>query len=227
MAAATSNFATFFEGWLRRQEDFLRELETLLSPVDGFDRNQECSDIIPRVIAHYRELYREKAAAVEEDVFNSISPPWMSAFERSLLWVSGFRPSILFPIIDSSVAAELTPGQKQRIEEVKAESRRREREITQAMARVQETVAEQPVYSLIRKVGSLEDGDIPKLHAAVEALKKAMRAVVVNADELQGWTVAEVVEVLTPVQGVKFFAAVARFQLRARRWGVERDGGSG
>lgn len=193
-------------------------------PVDGFDRNRECGDIIPRVIAHYREFYREKAVAVENDVFLSISPPWMSSFERSLLWISGFRPSILFPIINGAVAEELSPGQKRRIEEVKAESRRREREITQAMARVQETVAEQPIYSLMRNFENLVNDEMPELHAAVEELKAAMRKVVGNADALQGWTVAELVETLDPVQGVKFLAAVARFQLRARRWGLERDG---
>ncbi|KAH6781173.1 hypothetical protein C2S52_012410 [Perilla frutescens var. hirtella] len=223
MAAATPNFSTFFQGWLSRQEEFLRQLETLLSPVDGFDRSRQCGDIIPRVIAHYREFYREKAAAVEEDVFLSISPPWMTAFERSLLWLSGFRPSILFPIIGASVAEELSPGQRKRIEEVKAESRRREKEITQAMARLQETVAEQPVYGLIKKFGNSVDGEAPELHAAMEELKAAMRAAVGNADALQGWTMSEVVEVLTPVQGVKFLAAVARFQLRARRWGMERE----
>lgn len=222
--AANSIFNSFFEGWLSRQEAFLRQLETLLSPVDGFDRYQECSDIIPRVFAHYQEFYREKARAANEDVFLLISPPWLSSFERSLLWISGFRPSIIFPIIESSVAEELSPHQKQRIKAMKAESRRKEREITQAMARVQETVAEQPVYSLMRKFGNLVDGDEkPELDAAMEELKAEMLAVVGNADDLQGWTVAEVVEVLNPVQGVKFLAAVARFQLQARKWGMEKD----
>ncbi|KAG6406837.1 hypothetical protein SASPL_134448 [Salvia splendens] len=141
-----AKFSTFYEGWLSSQEDFLRRLESLLIPVNGFDRDRECREIIPRVIEHYREFYREKAAAVEEDVFVSISPPWMSSFERSLLWITGFRPSILFPIMEGALAEEeLAAGQRRRIEEVKAESRRREREITQAMARVQETMAEQPV----------------------------------------------------------------------------------
>ncbi|XP_057773441.1 protein RESPONSE TO ABA AND SALT 1-like [Salvia miltiorrhiza] len=218
-----ANFSSFYQGWLSRQEDLLRQLEALLSPVDGFDRKRECGDIIPRVIEHYREFYREKAAAVEEDVFVSISPPWMSSFERSLLWITGFRPSILFPIMDGALAEELSPGQMQRMEEVKTESRRREREITQDMARVQETVAEQPVYSLVKRFRNSVDYSVPEMHAAIDELKAAMRAVVGNADALQGWTVAEMVEVLDPVQGVRFLAAVARFQLRARNWGVERD----
>ncbi|KAL1534250.1 protein ZW2-like [Salvia divinorum] len=220
-----ASFTTFYEGWLSRQEDFLRRLESLLSPVDGFDREGECRETIPRVIEHYREFYREKAAAVEEDVFLSISPPWMSSFERSLLWITGFRPSILFPIMEGALAEEeLAPGQPRRIEEVKAESRRREKEITQAMARVQETMAEQPVYGLIKKLGGGGGAAEEKMRAAVEAVKAAMREVVGDADELQGWTVSEVLEVLEPVQGVRVLAAVARFQLRARRWGVERDG---
>ncbi|XP_047983873.1 protein RESPONSE TO ABA AND SALT 1-like [Salvia hispanica] len=220
-----ANFSTFYEGWLSRQEDYLRRLESLLSPVDGFDRERECREMIPRVMEHYREFYREKAAAVEEDVFVSMSPPWMSSFERSLLWITGFRPSILFPIMEAALAEEeLAAGQRRRIEEVKAESRRREREITQAMARVQETMAEQPVYGLIKQFGGGAAAAGEKMRAAVEEVKAAMRGVVGEADELQGWTVGEVVEALGPVQGVRFLAAVGRFQLRARRWGVERDG---
>ncbi|KAI3460097.1 hypothetical protein Pfo_016760 [Paulownia fortunei] len=216
-------FTSFLEGWLTRQEAFLRQLEALLSPVDGFDRNQKCSEIIPRVFSHYQEFYREKSRAANEDVFILISPPWLSSFERSLLWISGFRPSMLFPIIESSVAEELSAEQKQRIEVVKAETRRKEREITQAMARVQETVAEPPVYSLMRKFGKLVDGEETEFDAAMEELKAAMMVVVGNADGLRGWTAAEVVEVLNPVQGVKFLAVVARFQLQARRWGMEKD----
>ncbi|KAL8465467.1 hypothetical protein ACS0TY_034827 [Phlomoides rotata] len=181
------------------------------------------SDLIPRVFAHYQEFYREKARATDQDVFLLISPPWLSSFERSLLWISGFRPSMFFPIINSALAEELSSDQRRRIEEVKAESRRREREITQAMVRIQEMVAEQPVYSLMRRFGGLVDGERPELEEAMDELKAAMLVVVGNADALQGWTVAEVVGVLNPVQGVKFLPAVARFQLQSRRWEVERD----
>ncbi|PIN21643.1 hypothetical protein CDL12_05657 [Handroanthus impetiginosus] len=91
------------------------------------------------------------------------------------------------------------------------------------MARVQESVAEPPVYSLMQKFGTLVDGEKEQFDAGMEALKAAMVVVVGNADALQGWTAAEVVKILNPVQGVKFLAAVARFQLQARRWGLEKD----
>ncbi|KAK4434272.1 protein ZW2 [Sesamum alatum] len=217
--AANSTFTSFFHRWLSRQEAFLRQLETL----DGINSRQECSEIIPRVFSHYQEFYREKSRAAHDDVFLLLSAPWLTSFERSMLWISGFRPSILFPIIGDSVAGELSAEQRQRIEAVKAETRRKEREITQAMARVQETVAEQPVYSLMRRFGKLVDGEVAEFDAAMEGLKAAMLVVVENADALQGWTAAEVVEILSPAQGVKFLAAVARFQLQARRWGVEKD----
>ncbi|KAL8515893.1 hypothetical protein ACS0TY_014552 [Phlomoides rotata] len=157
-----------------------------ISPVNGFDRDKECSNLIPRVLAHYQEFYREKAMAADQDVFLLISPPWLSSFERSLLWISGFRPSMFFPIINSAVAEELSSDQRRRIEEVKTESRRLEREITQAMARIQETVAEQPVYSLMRRFGGLVDGERPELEEAMDELKAAMLVVVGNADAKGG-----------------------------------------
>ncbi|KAL8457853.1 hypothetical protein ACS0TY_035647 [Phlomoides rotata] len=117
-------------------------------------------------------LQRERARAADQDVFLLISPPWLSSFERSLLWISGFRPSMFFPIINSAVAEELSSDQRRRIEEVKAESRRQEREITQAMARIQEMVAEQPVYSLMRRFEGLVDGEWPELEEAMDELKR-------------------------------------------------------
>ncbi|KAL0322937.1 UNVERIFIED_CONTAM: hypothetical protein Sangu_1913000 [Sesamum angustifolium] len=143
---------------------------------------------------------------------------------RAILAVD-FRVQALHSVSDPHElgGGELSPQQRQRIEAVKAETRRKEREITQAMARVQETVAEQPVYSLMRRFGKLVDGEVTDFDTAMERLKAAMLVVVENADALQGWTAAEVVEILSPAQGVKFFAAVARFQLQSRRWGVEKD----
>ncbi|KAK6130552.1 hypothetical protein DH2020_035698 [Rehmannia glutinosa] len=217
--AANSIFTSFLEGWLIRQESFFQELEALLSPVDGFDRNLECSKIIPRVFSHYQEFYTEKARAVGGDVFLLISPPWLSSFEKSLLWISGFRPSMIFPIIERTVAEDLSAEQKQRIEAVRSETRRKEREFTQAMARIQETVAEPPLYGLMRNYEKLVDGENSDIDDAMEELKAAME----NADALRGWTAAEVVGILSPVQSVKFLAAVSRFQLQARKWGMERD----
>ncbi|KAK6130783.1 hypothetical protein DH2020_035471 [Rehmannia glutinosa] len=221
--AANSIFTSFLEGWLIRQESFFQELEALLSPVDGFDRNLECSKIIPRVFSHYQEFYTEKARAAGGDAFLLISPPWLSSFEKSLLWISGFRPSMLFPIIERSVAEDLSAEQKQRIEAVRSETRRKEREFTQAMARIQETVAEPPLYGLMMSYEKVVNGETSDIDGAMEELKAAMMAVVENADALRGWTAAEVVGILSPVQSVKFLAAVSRFQLQARKWGMERD----
>ncbi|KAL6578444.1 hypothetical protein OROMI_010772 [Orobanche minor] len=221
--ASNSRFTIFYGDWLSRHEAFLEHLERLLSPEDGFDRNYECCQIIPEFFSHYQQLYAERARAAGGDVFLLFSPSWMSSFERSLLWVSGFRPSMLFPIMERSVAEELTGEQRERIEEVKLETRRREREITQAMARVQEKVAEPPVYSMMRRFGRLGDGEATELGDAIEGFKAAIAVVVENADELRVWTAAEVVGILSPVQSVRFLAEAARSQLQARKWGIEKD----
>lgn len=122
------------------------------------------------------------------------------------------------------MAGELSAEQSRRIEAAKAEIRGKEREVTQAMARVQEKVAEPPFYGSMRKFGrSVDAGVTTELEKAVEELKAAMMVVVGNAEDLRGMTAAELVKVLTPVQAVKFLAAVARFQLQARKWGMEND----
>ncbi|GFP94500.1 transcription factor hbp-1b(c38) [Phtheirospermum japonicum] len=223
--AANNNsiFTSFFDSWLSKQETFVGHLERLLSPENGFDRDRECGKMILRVLSHYQEFDAEKARAAAGDIFILISQPWLSSFERSLLWVSGYRPSMIFPIIEKSVAADLSGEQRRRMEELRLETRRREREINEAMARVQETVAEPPLCGLMKRFGMLVDGEVAEFGEAVEGLKAAMTVVVEKADELRGRTVVEVLGVLSPVQGARFLAAATRFQLQARKWGVEKD----
>ncbi|XP_051150746.1 protein ZW2-like [Andrographis paniculata] len=222
-STSASAFASFYGDWISRHEELLRRLDRLISPEDGFDRCRECREMIPTVMAHYRELFREKARLAAADVFLALSPPWLSSFERALLWISGFRPSMLFPIVEGAVAGELSAEQRRRMAEVRAETRRREKEIGEAMARVQETVAEPPVCEWLRRFGKSADGEVSEVGEAIGGLKAAMVAEVENADELRGWTAVEVVEILGPVAAVKVLAAAARFQLESRNWGMRKD----
>ena len=176
--------------------------------------------MIQEVLSHYLE---EKSRAAKEEVFLFYSPPWLSSFEKiTLLWVGGFKPFLLFKLLAYSVT-ELTPEQEETIERVKYETRREERELTLAMATIQESVATPPLLNLVKRFGKLIDDEELELESAMETLKAAMLRTLERADKLRRSTVRKVIEVRSPVQTVKFLAASSEFQLRVRKWGLQKD----
>ncbi|KAF3949297.1 hypothetical protein CMV_024818 [Castanea mollissima] len=210
--------STFFEGWLVRQQSFL---EQLLHSISSDTTNQQTS-LIQQVLAHYQEYYEEKAKIPRNDVFLLFCPPWLSSFERSLLWVAGYKPYLVFKIVDGAVN-DLKAEQTLRMEEVKVETVKKEKELTETLARLQESVVALPMLALARQVGRLMDGEIFSLDLAVEALNTAMLQVIEGANSLRKSTASKVVEILSPIQIVKFLATAAQFHLQTRRWGLQRD----
>lgn len=164
-----SHFAAFFEGWLVRQQSFLKQLLHSIS----LDTTNQQTSLIQQFLAHYQEYYEEKAKVARNDVFLLFCPPWLSSFKRSLLWVAGYKPSLVFKIVDG-VVNDLTVEQTLRMEEVKAETMKKERKLMETLARLQERVAVPPMLALARQIGRLMNGEISSLDSAIEALNTVM-----------------------------------------------------
>lgn len=212
------SFGNFYESWLANQQSFLHHL---LQSSDAGTEDKKLR-LINQVLAHYRRYHDEISKAAGEDVFRVFSAPWLTPYERTLLWICGFRPSIAFRLAEGAVR-DLTPEQGAALEELKADVRRRERDLTEAMASLQETVAAPPIVGLARRAGRLVDGEICEMESAMEELKVAMVGVLDGADGLRGSTMRKVMEILNSDQTVKLLAAATEFQLRIRRWGLNRD----
>ncbi|XP_022962178.1 protein DOG1-like 4 [Cucurbita moschata] len=219
-ASAIENFGNFYEIWLTRQREFLKELLHVLQIEEHEEEKQ--LGVINQVLAHYQNYHEEISKAAGEDVFRVFSAPWLSSYERTLLWISGFKPSIVFRLVDGAVK-DLTAVQVIRVEELKAEVRRKERDLTEALASLQETVAAPPIVGLARRAGRLVDGEICEMENAIEELKIGMLGVFDSADLLRGSTMKRVMEILRTDQTVRLLAAATEFQLRIRRWGLQRD----
>jgi len=187
------NFVNFFKGWLVRQQSFLKQLLHSISS-DTTNQQQQTS-LIQQVLAHYQEYYDEKAKIARNDVFLLFCPLWLSSFERSLLWVAGYKPSLVFKIVDGAVK-DLTAEQTLRMEEVKAKTGKKERALMETLVRFQESVAAPPMLALVRQVGRLTDGEISSLDLTIEALKTAMLQVIEGVDSLCKSTVSKVVEIV-------------------------------
>ncbi|XP_076889364.1 protein RESPONSE TO ABA AND SALT 1-like [Bidens hawaiensis] len=208
-------FTAFFDGWLIRHH----HLQQQLSQIQHVKQPQ-LDKLVEQAADHYRQYYQQKASAMEDDVFLICSPPWYTSFEQALFWVTEFPPSLLFRFVGD---LNLTSEQAEWVETVREETTKKEKEMGEAMAMVQESMAAAPLYGLVNRPESLVDGEVSELDEAMEELKEAMRAVVGEADRFRATAVMEILKVLGVVQRVKFFALVGEFRIRVRRVGLDTD----
>ncbi|KAL4281315.1 hypothetical protein GQ457_03G034710 [Hibiscus cannabinus] len=218
-SSIAQNFASFFNGWLVRLERFHERLVQALNEDDI--QHQQLESLIQQVLSHYEQYLVEKSTAAREQVLLFYSPPWLTSFEKALLWVGGFKPFLLFKLLANSVT-ELTPEQGEAIERVKCETRREERELTQDSATIQESLAALPLLKLVRRYGGRIDGELSELESAMENMKVEMLRALERADKLRRTTVRKLLQTLSPVQTVKFLAASAEFQLTVRKRGMQK-----
>lgn len=215
-------FKDFFQGWLVRQEHYLEELRSAL-------RNESCDedlrDLIARVLAHYQQYYEEKSRIANRDVALVFSPPWFSPFEQSFFWIAGFKPGLAFRILGRSVD-DLSREQSERVEMLRMETKTEERELENELVAIQESVAAPPIVKVSRRENFPVNGDqcdTEDMESVMETLRGEMEVVLANADMLRSRTAERLVEILTPVQNLRFLAAVTELQLKIRIWGWQID----
>ena len=212
-------FDAFFEGWLARQQAFLDELMRV-SDEDEDDNGGE--QLVENILSHYGEYYEEKAKLMRENIFLVFCPPWLTSLEKAFLWAAGFKPSVVFRLLETSVF-DIVSEQVEQLEELKSYTMWEEKEVAEALATVQERVGSPQLMGLARQVGKLVDGELSDFNEAMKDLKQAMTDVVERADRLRRFIALRVVGILNPKQRVKFLIAVAKYQLRVRGWGLQKD----
>ncbi|KAG8390118.1 hypothetical protein BUALT_Bualt01G0050300 [Buddleja alternifolia] len=217
------SFESFFECWLISQENYLRDLLRLVEGGGG-DQNYEvrCEALVGQVMDHYDQYFGAKARIVHEDVFLVFTPTWFSSFERTYLWIGGFRPGLAFRLVMNNVL-DLTDDQSRRINRLMAEIKGEENGLTDELTRVQGGMTSPSMVELARHLGRHQNGAAHNMESAVERLRASMEALVECADFLRRKTGINLVEILKPSQAVRFLAATAQLQLRLRRWGMQRD----
>ncbi|KAL8232543.1 hypothetical protein R6Q57_002321 [Mikania cordata] len=217
-----TDFNTFFQGWLRRQENFREQLQSTLAAFHRFS-DQHLRDLIARVLAHYQQYYDHKSRIANHDVSLVFSPPWFSCFEQSFFWIAGFKPGLAFRIVGRSVQ-DMSRDQAERMGRIRAETVEEERRLETELAKIHESVAAPEIVEITRRGDrTMLDGTYADMDAAVEGLRRELEAVVASADMLRTRTVERVVEVLTPELNVRFLAEATELQLRIRNWGWQVD----
>ncbi|EXB53541.1 hypothetical protein L484_007912 [Morus notabilis] len=259
------SFQKFFECWLSGQNQHLQELiSAAKSPASAADE-AALRSLIERVVKHYECYYRAKATWSRRDVLAMLTPSWRSTLEDAFLWIGGWRPSMAFHLLYSKSGlqleapgrlselinamttttatatairedlADISPEQLSRVDGLQRRTIKEEKEISEEMAKRQETLAAPDIVELSHVVseqmtaggGGSRDGDEEEEEERVEtALKpkeKGLEEVLERADELRLRTLKDVIHLLTPIQAVHFLIAAAELHLRIHEWGKKRD----
>ncbi|XP_030927775.1 protein DOG1-like 4 [Quercus lobata] len=215
------SFKTFLEGWMVRQEHYLDELLSAQQHCHDM-QDEDIKELCSRMLAHYQEYYEAKSRIAQRDVFLAFSPTWLTSFERTFLWIAGFKPGIVFRIVTNSVL-DMSEDQTQRMNRLLEETKLEERALNDELAKVHESVAGPTMLEAARRSGRLVGGEASEEETATATLRVALESVVANADSLRMRTAMKVVEILRPAQKVRFLAGAAQLQLRIRSWGLQRQ----
>lgn len=214
-------FDEFLQGWMIRQRNYFDEL------LSAQQQQQELADsdrlnLLNRVLCHYGQYYEEKSKIANQNIILLFSPPWFSSLEKSFLWVAGFKPGLTFHLVNKTLK-DLSDDQRQRLSELKQETKMKERELNDELAKVHENMAAPPVLDKVRSHGRVclsssfmaEEGTVPS------SFKETLENLVTNADALRTETALRVVQILKPAQVLNFFVAVAELQLKVRSLGFD------
>lgn len=181
-------------------------------------------ELVARALGHFEEFYEYKSRAAHQNVFGFFGPTWSSTLECACLWVTGFRPALLFQLVSDSVP-NLSSEQIRGLNRLKRETMTEEKAVLDELAKIQESIAAPPHLEMMREAGrQLEDGHyMSTLDESMGWLRMTLEEVVTNADSLRASTAARVVEVLTPHQCLRFLISALRFEQSIRSLGMQRD----
>ncbi|KAA0041261.1 transcription factor TGA2-like isoform X2 [Cucumis melo var. makuwa] len=252
------SFGEFFKKWMKEQNQYLTEL---ISTVKGGGNKDNDGDIVAealmkRVMEHYEHYYRVKSHWVEKDALGILSPSWISSFEDAFLWLGGWRPTMAFHLLYSKSGlqlegrlldlihglstgdlADLSSHQVVKIDTLQRGVVKQEKEITEKMAKYQETIADPSMVELSHMAtkfkmetsggGEQNNRDLSmveeELKLALAGKEDGLKEVVKMADELRLGTLKQIIGILTSTQRVHFLIAAAELHLRIHEWGLKRD----
>ena len=155
-----------------------------------------------------------------QDVFVLFSPPWLTSFEKTFLWVGGFKPSMTFCLMQVS-KPDMVSEQFEKVNELKADTLREERKLMDALATVQEAIGSHPLSKLRRREERIFEREVFEFTEAMLVLRQSMIKVVQSANNLRKGTVRKVMEMLSVNQQLRFLIVVAKYQLWVRACGVQ------
>ncbi|KAF5729179.1 putative Transcription factor-related [Tripterygium wilfordii] len=224
-AEVGEKFSEFLERWESQLDDYKQQL--MRGSKEGTSE-QELQVLVSTVTTHYKEYYTVKWAAAHEDVFAFFSPTWVSPLENAYSWLTGWKPSMAFRLLDSlsPTRSQLTEEQVRKIGELRVKVRLDEAKVEMDMERQQVSMGDRKVVNLARLMNRRDD-PVSEADGLVEvALKRLMgglERVMKSADCVRLKTLKGVLDILTPSQRVDFLAAIIAVQIQLGQLGKTRE----
>ncbi|PIA32873.1 hypothetical protein AQUCO_04300068v1 [Aquilegia coerulea] len=147
----------------------------------------------------------KKWAGAHEDVLGFFSPTWLTPLENAHFWVTGWKPSILFKLINSLRRARIPAGSSTLVNLTEEQVKKLEN------LRLKIGGKEEKHKEIAEEVKGLVDVATNTLLARLEKMMK-------TADCVRSKTIKEVLDVLTPLQSVDFMVALLILQIQLRNW---------
>ncbi|KAK1438993.1 hypothetical protein QVD17_04807 [Tagetes erecta] len=216
-----------FLQWTSQQRSDLEDLLHVVEVVPEPDDVEVLRGLAQKTIQHLNEY--QQSRSVDGDALSIYKPSWCTSFENFLFWVGGLKPSIyirlLFSIsgigsekvdldLSKLVIGERINGRKKVVEcsdvqvklikGVHAQTVLSEQQISSRLANLQ------------ARTNTSWEQDVGR---AVDAHRVALNGIVVDADELRVKVLKELLQILTPLQGIHFLVAVNRLHLSIHEWG--------
>ncbi|PIN08778.1 hypothetical protein CDL12_18633 [Handroanthus impetiginosus] len=219
-------FSDFYTKWMCQLEDLLQLL--LMVSRDINSQGSSYETMVNRLTAHYKEYYTFKWAAAREDVLAFYTPVWLSPFEIGYLWVTGWKPSMAFRLVE---AASMTDEQVRKIAALRVKIKMEEERVEREMERQQVAVADRKMVELAtlerrakRSGGTTAVTQVNGLvEAAVKGMLGGLEKVMKMADCVRLKTLKELLDILSPMQRVGFLASKSTLQIQMREWGKMRE----
>ncbi|XP_010052186.2 protein DOG1-like 4 [Eucalyptus grandis] len=227
---AEEKFSDYFEKWVSRLEEYSHQLHSASRETSTTE--EELRALVSKLTAHHKEYYTAKWAAAGGDVFAFFSPPWSSPLENAYSWLTGWKPSTAFRVIEALRArgAVVAEDQLTRIEQLRAKIRLEEERVEREMERQQVGLADRRMVELARLAGRRAEaataagGQVDGLvDAALKGLASGLEWIMKAADCVRLKTLKGVLDELSPSQCVEFLAALSALQVQLRRWGKKRQ----
>ncbi|CAN0853474.1 Protein DOG1-like 4 [Linum grandiflorum] len=235
-STVAERFAEFDKTWTAQLEEYIPQLiSAAAAPVD----HAAMDPLVAKLTQHHKGYYSAKWALVHEDVHAFFSLPWASPLEKAYSWFTGWKPSTMFKVVldsngvVSGFGSKLTPSQLAGVAELRLKVKLEEDKVERDMERQHVALAGGKIVELARMSSRRGgDGDVAKdadgrvedgmVDVALKGIAGGLEKVVRAADCVRLRTLKGILEILTPLQSVAFFAASGALLIRLRKFGLAR-----
>ncbi|KAL1289058.1 hypothetical protein HN51_057506 [Arachis hypogaea] len=221
-------FSGFYDNWILKLEEILHQLLHVSNNHHLFTE-QDLQSLISKVTTHFKEYYTVKWSLAREDVVVFFSQPWLTPLEIAYLWITGWKPSTVFKVLESLKKDNLfgmTEEQQRKIGELRMRMKMEEEKVEREMERQQVAMANSKIVELAKLSGRAtwkkhnngKDHD-EMVQLAMKDVFGGLERIMKTSDCARLKTLKGILDVLRSIQCVHFLVANITIQLRIRQWG--------